>query len=53
MKGLLYSSLLNMTQKSVANCTDGNPEFPFGGGIGAGLNDSITGNVKLDSKYLK
>ena len=53
MKGMLSSSLLNLTQKSLAPCTCGSPVCPFCGGVGAGLNDSITGNIKLDSRYIR
>ena len=44
-----YSSLINTTELSINNCVCGSVVCPFCGGIGAGLNGTLSGNINMRS----
>lgn len=42
-----YGNLLNTTEPSINNCTCGSVVCPFCGGVGAGLNGTLSGNINM------
>ena len=42
-----YGNLLNTTEPSINNCTCGSVVCPFCGGVGAGLNGTLSGNMNM------